>query len=452
VTYQPHPLAPEKSAAQFAARRLDDPGLKNFIATNAPGKFAGWPLPKWNLDSLTLAAFYFHPDFAVARAQWQVAVSGLRTAGARPNPTVGFTPAYDAQIPGNYSPWLLPVNFDLPVETAGKRGKRLVEAAAAAESARWTFAAAAWQIRNGVRTSLLDFKTAGRRAELLERQFAAQTEITQCAHGRFAAGEISRPEWLTAQAALHKAQLDLLDAHARKMAARSRLAEALGVPEAALAGPSVDFVFTEAVTPLTVDEARRIALRARPDLQAALADYAAAESELQLQIAKQWPDLHLGPAYAWNSGNTGDSQWSLGLTLELPVLNQNQGPIAEAKARRSLSAAKFLQLQSQIIAQVSRAVVGWQSAQAQLKVSGEMLAAAKKQAQSVTIQFQAGAVAKADLAGAERELLTAQLAQLDSETAAQTALAALEDALQQPSENFDIVKMLSLSPDQSSQP
>ncbi len=86
--FESRPLAPEKSAAQLDARRLDDAGLRNFVSRNSGGETNNWPPPKWDLNSLTRAAFYFHPDLAVARAQWRVADASVKTAGGRPNPTV----------------------------------------------------------------------------------------------------------------------------------------------------------------------------------------------------------------------------------------------------------------------------------------------------------------------------------------------------------------------------
>lgn len=431
--FESQPLAPEKSAAQFDARRLDDAGLKRFLEQNLRREITALPKTNWDLPELTLVAFYFHPSLEVARAQWLVATAGLKTAGARPNPSVTVTPGYDSGIPGNYSPWLVPVSFDVPIETAGKRGKRLAEAEKISESARWNFVSAAWQIRSGVRASLLDFTVAGRRADLLQKQFAAQTEIVRLMQGRFEAGGISRPELATAQIALHKTQMDLSDAESKKSDARSHLAEALGVSPAALAGENFDFDFSIAdFNQLTAAEARQKALKSRADILAALADYAAAEADLQLQVAKQYPDLHLGPGYAWNSGNAGDSQWSLGLTLELPILDQNQGPIAEAEAHRKLSAAKFVELQTQVIGAIDRAVAGWRVAQEQLQTGNELLAAEQQQQKSAQAQIEAGAADQLDSLNAQLELRSAQLAQLANETSRQQALGQLEDALQSP--------------------
>jgi outer membrane protein TolC len=431
--FQPQPLAPEKTATQLESRRLDDAGLKKFLEQNLGCKLQNWPETNWNFQELTLVAFYFHPGLEVARDQWLVAQVGLKTAGARPNPSVSVAPGYDSQIPGNYSPWLVPVTFDLPIETAGKHGKRVAEAEKVAESARWYFVSAIWKIRSDVRASLLDFIIAGQRADLLQKQFSAQQQILKLLRQRFDAGEISRPELTTAQIALNRTLLDLSDAQSKKSDARSHLAEALGLTEAALDGEELAFDFsTGGAEALTSAEARSIALRSRADILGALADYAAAEDDLQLEVAKQYPDLHLGPGYAWNNGNAGDNQWSLGLTLELPILDQNQGPIAEAGARRELAAAKFIELQSQVIGEIDRAVSGFRVAEEQLKTGIELLAAEQQQQKSAQAQLDVGAADQLDSLNAQLELESASLAQLENETQLQEAVGRLEDALQSP--------------------
>lgn len=431
--FEPQPISPAKTAAQFDARRLDNAGLNEFLTQQLRNPPPHWPLEKWDLNSLTLAAFYFHTDLEVARAQWRVAEASALTAGARPNPSISFSPGYDGGIPGNYSPWLIPVTFDVPIETAGKRGKRIAEAEKVAESARWSFVTAAWQVRSNVRDSLLDFQMAGRRAVLLQKQFAAQTEIVKQLQQRLDAGAIARPELTTAQIALNKSQLDLSAAQAKRAAARSRLAQALGISLAALDDVKLEADFsTKVPAALTTADARSVALRSRADILGALADYAAAEADLRLQVAKQYPDLHLGPAYAWNSGNAGDSQWSLGVTLELPILDQNQGPIAEAEARRKLAAAKFVALQAQVSGAIDRAVAGLTAARKQLQTGATVLAAAEAQQKFVAAQVQAGAAERLDLSSAEIELNTVRLAQLDGEAELQSAIGALEDALQSP--------------------
>ncbi len=434
--YQPQPLVPEKTAAQLESRRLNDDGLKKSLEENLGHPLPTWPETNWNFQELTLVAFYFHPSLGVARAQWLVATAGIKTAGARPNPTLAVTPEYNATtfVP---SPWSPAVNFDLPIETMGKRGKRITEAEKVAEAAHWNFVSAAWQIRSGVRNGLLDLQIAGQRAGLLQQQFAAQTEIVRLLQQRFDAGEIARPDLTVAQIAWHKTQQDLRDAQSAKSNADSHLAEALGVTAAALDGVSFE-VEPSAIDAarLTSVEARRVVLRSRADILAALADYAAAEADLRLEIAKQFPDVHLNPGYQFDQG---DSKWSLGLTLDLPILNQNQGPITEAGARRKLAAAKFIELQAQVIGEIDRAVAGFHLALEQLQTGEKLVAAEMQQQKSAEAQVKAGTGDQLDLLNAQLESATVALSQLDSEAKLQASLGALEDALQCPAGSFAAV-------------
>ena len=448
--FEPKPLSPEKSAAQLEARRLDAAGLKKFLEQNPGGELKNWPKKNWNLQELTLAAFYFHPSLEVARAQWRVAEAGIKIAGGRPNPTLTVTPEYNTTtlVP---SPWGPAVNFDVPIETMGKRGKRIAEAQKISESARFSFISAAWQIRSGVRGSLLDFKMAGRRAELLQKQFAAQQQIVERLRQRFDAGAISRAELTPPQIALNKTQIDLNDAQSKQAEARSRLAEALGLSAAALDGGEFNFDFSaRGVKQLTSAEARRVALQSRSDILAALADYAAAEADLRLEIAKQFPDVHLNPGYQFDQG---DNKWSLGLTVELPILNQNQGAIAEAEARRKLSAAKFVALQAQAIGEIDRAVAGWRVAGEQLKTGNSLFDAEQQQQKSAEAQLAAGAADQLDLLNAQLELDNAALTQLDGEAKLQAALGALENALQRPADSIAAVieKISTENPNPSSE-
>jgi outer membrane protein TolC len=239
---------------------------------------------------------------------------------------------------------------------------------------------------------------------------------------------------------LHKTQLDLSGAESKRADALSRLAQAVGVSLAALNGVNLEFDFSagdvDAQEALTSAEARGVALRGRADILGALADYAATEADLQLQIAKQYPDVHLGPGYAWNNGNASDNQWTLGATLELPILDQNRGPIAEAEAQRKLAAAKFAALQAQVCGQIDRAVASVRVAREQLRTGQKLLDAEQRQLKSAEAQLQAGAGDRQDLLNAQLESASAALTQLDNEERLQSALGSLEDALQSPGDQL----------------
>jgi outer membrane protein TolC len=431
--FQPKPLSPQQNAALLEDRSLTNEALKEFVETNSHRAFSAWPTTNWDFDTLSWAAFYYHPSLEVARAQWAVARGGETTAAQRPNPTLTVTPGYDTttKIP---SPWFPLTFLDIPIETAGKRKYRKAEAAHKSEAARWNVATVAWQVRSDLRAALIELTVADQRAGLLQREVELQQRVVELLQAQVRAGALAGSEAATFRIALIKARLDLIDAQRQAVEARTRVAEAVGVPLRALEGIKLGFTGLEAlelVNQMASAEARRDALQSRPDILEGLAEYAAAESALQLEIAKQYPDVHLQPGYQYDQG---DNKWTLGLVVDLPILNQNQGPIAEAEARRVETAARFNALQAKVLADIDRAAESVRLAQRNSLTLRTLVEEQNARLNDVAAQAKVGAVDQLELLHAQVESLTTELAQLDGRLKFQQSVGALEDAVHRPFE------------------
>jgi outer membrane protein TolC len=438
VHYAAKPLAPDQALIGLEARSLADDGLQKFIATNAPDTAQEWPRRSWDLRLLTLAAFYFHPSLDIARAQWAVARGGESIAGARPNPVLSVVPGYSANPAKGVSPWFPSVTLDVPLETAGKRGHRIMHAQQMSEISRLNISIAALAVRSGVRVALVDYATARTRAELLARNVLLQQRVTELLEQRFAAGAVSAIEVSPARIALVKLRAEIADARRREAEARARISESLGLPARALDGVELTFDLSQtADTAWLSTEARRQALLGRADILALLAEYAASESALQLEIAKQYPDLHFSPGYQYDQG---ENKWSLGLSVELPVLYRNQGGIVEARARRDQTAARFLAQQAKVISEIDRALLNRTAAIEQLRQVDELVSAERQQIDQLETSFKAGAADQFDLASARVEFATTELARLDALAKQQQAIGLLEDALQRPFDGLSTVE------------
>ena len=432
VRFQPQPLSPAETSAGLESRSLDNPGLKVFLEKNLNRELSTWPAAKWGFEMLTLAAFYYQPSLDVARAVWAEARAGIVTAGARPNPSVGFSPQYVFN-PGPDPAWVQTLNLDWPIETAGKRGARGAQARHLSESARLDIAATAWQVRSQLRSSLIDFASATRREALLRKQIAVQEQVVAALEQRRDAGALASSEITPARLLLQKARMDLSEAQRQQAEAHARVAEAIGVPMSALNGVEVAFDLTALpadLDHLTSSEVRRQALQGRADVLAALSDYAASESALQLEIAKQYPDVHLNTGYEYDQGL---QKWgTLGFGVDLPLMNRNEGPIAQAEARRKQAAARFEALQAKVIADIDRSLVVYQVAARSRAGAEALLATQRKQQESVEQQLKAGAADRLDVLTSQLELATSELAVEDGQTKLHQALGALEDAVQRP--------------------
>ncbi len=428
--YHPRPLSPAASLEDFEARRLDAPAFGEFLQSRQVA--VRFPPASWDLQSLTLAAFYYSPALDVARAQWGVARGGVITAGGRPNPSLTAGIGYNATTPASeITPWIPEALLDLPIEVAGKRGIRIAQARQLSEAARQNIITAAWQVRSRVRLAFLDLYVSRMLADsLLARQVSIQTDIVRILELQLSVGEVSPFEVTQARIALANSRLALLDAAQTRVRARSELADAIGVPPAALDSVQMSFGgFSEVAAALPPDEIRRRALVSRSDILTALAEYEASQRALQLEVRKQYPDINLGPGYQLDQT---DSKWTLGLTLALPLLNRNKGPIAEAEARREESAARFLALQSRVLGEVESAVSTSQSAVAQVGTSDSLLTDLSRQERTAELSYNTGEISRLELLGLQSELVTTAINRLDAQSRAQQAIGRLEDAIQSP--------------------
>jgi cobalt-zinc-cadmium efflux system outer membrane protein len=430
ATYHPKPISPLQTASSFESRTLADANLKEFLQKNLHHEISPWPQGLWDFQTLTLVAFYYHPDLDVARARWGIAQAGVITAGQRPNPSVGFIPQYSVNAASGVSPWILSLTFDIPIETAGKRGYRIAQAKHLSEAARLNFATVAWQVRSRLRKSLLSFYAADQTEIILKRELAIEEDLVKLMERRLAVGEVSQPDVTLAHISLDQVRVSLREVEKQKAEARVQIASALGLPVIALNGVEIAFAFLERFPPeIPSADVQRQALLNRADILSALSDYAASQSALQLQIAKQYPDIHLGPGYEYDQG---ENKWAIGVSVTLPIFNQNQGPIAEAEARRKGAEARFIALQAQVIGEVDGALAGYRTALRKLEVADSLVSDKEKQLRSVQSMFKVGEADRLTLLGARLELDTTTLSRLNAFVESQQSLGLLEDALQRP--------------------
>jgi outer membrane protein TolC len=414
------------------SRSLDDPGLRAFLESELGEPLPEWPLRRWSVETLTLAALYFRPALEVARAQAKLAAAAIRSAGARPNPTLSIAPEFNSSTRSAVSPWLAAIHLDWPIETAGKRRHRIDRAEAPAAAARLAASGEAWRVRREIEAVTIDWDAAGRRLSSLRREVATAGRFARLLEERVARGAVSAAELAPIRSRLLESGVQLAAEEAASAILRARLAEVLGVPESACeaiepfraAAPSAPTLGT-----IQRDEALRLSLQQRADVLAALADYAASEAALELELARQVPDLHVGPGYGFDQGQ---NKWSVGISVDLPLLDQNQGPIGEAAAARAASAARFVATQASAIAAVERALAGREGARAQHQRVREREADLAANLRRVRAAVELGALDRAAELAAQLDQIRAQRAVVDADAGFQQALADLEAALGAP--------------------
>ncbi|MCE9520688.1 MAG: TolC family protein, partial [Verrucomicrobia bacterium] len=150
---------------------------------------------------------------------------------------------------------------------------------------------------------------------------------------------------------------------------------------------------------------------------------------LRWEIAKQFPDLHLNPGYALDAG---ENKWTLGIGLNLPILNQNQGAIGEAEAKRKEAAAIFESVQAKVLAEYDRAATTLAAVRTKLSTTDALLEEQARQIASEERLIKGGSGDRSALLSANVERASTLAARADAIAEIQAALGALEDATQTP--------------------
>jgi outer membrane protein TolC len=385
------------------------------------------------LTTLTLAALYYHPNLDLARARLAEARAGVTTAGQVPNPSLSFEElSYRPGVSGS-SAWTIAPVINFLIETFGKRRSRTKEAQALAEAAHEDLRTVSWQVRGGVRDALMNLWAAQHTLALAQQRLDLQGQLVTLLEHRLAAGAASALDVARERTNRNQVNLAVRDAERQGVLARTQLAEAIGIPLATLDGVDLSFAALEQPeqpgADVSTGELRRTALVNRSDVQALLAQYGAAESALALQIANQYPNITLSPGYGYD---TGQHKYLLLPAADLPVFNQNQGPIAAAFAGRDAAAARFTGLQTRVIDAVDGAAAEYQAATRTLASAAALLADEQDRERRTSRWFQAGEADRPALLTAQLERLTAEQSQFDVLVQQRHALGAVEDALQHP--------------------
>jgi outer membrane protein, heavy metal efflux system len=430
ASYAPKPLAPATTAASLERRTLDEPRLAAFIAAAASS--TGGRAEGWDVSTLTLAALYYHPDIEISRTRLALAKAGITTAGQVPNPTLTFSPANAVLANEAVAPLTIGVLVTFVIETFGKRDARIAQAQNLGEAARQDLATAAWQVRAGVRTALLDLWASNGRLRLAQKRRALQEQIVALLERRFTAGDSSALDVARERINLSQVTIAARDAERQSAEARARLAAAVGVPVRAIDQVKLDLGAFDnppnAPDPHQISEGwlRQQALLERTDVLGLLAEYDAAQSALRLEVAKQYPDIKVGPGYTFDRG---DNLYAFELLMDLPIFNQNQGQVSQAEARRREAAAKLVALQAKIIGDIDRAHAAYRGAQRTLATADALLQSQARRRQQLDRAYQLGEVDRLAPLTADLEQEVVQLAHYEALVQQRESLAAVEDAL-----------------------
>jgi cobalt-zinc-cadmium efflux system outer membrane protein len=395
--YEPAPVDPAVHPAAYRGRRLNDSALVAVVS-----RHAGAPqVETWTDRQLAVAALVSRAELEAARRSWLAARAGVRTAGARPAP--GVEGQVERAFSGNRgeSPWVVSLTALFTIELGGKRAARVQHAWAREAIAESDLIQGAIVTRARVRSAAV---TVVHAEEILSETARIHQELESVAElerGRFQEASMESSELARTGAELALARADVAAAEREVIAARAALAGTVAVPTSTLhsvrvvVAPPQGCAWADSVGP---DSLLGLAALRRPEVTRALGQYALAESEVRMQVARQRPDLELGPGYIFDQGI---HRWTLGFALPALLGFRNRAPIEEAQAARAAAAAHVDEVQDAVLAQAGEALEGCRAARTESAVADSVGAAAAELVAIARARYERGETGRLDQARAE---------------------------------------------------
>lgn len=336
-SYAPKPLDLPGHLAAFLDRTPDSPQVEAF-ATRLTSSTSPSSAPFSLLDGATCAeaesvALVFNADLRLARLRAGVMQASADNAGRWEDPTLGVDLTRIVQ--GTPHPWkvfssiglTLPLSGRLEIEKQRAGFEHAVELARVAQRE--------WDIRIELRRAWIDWSSLDIQLTTSRAFSTLVDQVLSVVDAMEQAGEMARTE-------SRLFRIEKATRLAESAALQSRLDQSLlrikhlmGLsPDANLELTSNGFADMLASSEPPLDPAQ---LETRnPSMTVARTEYDVAEKTLELEIRKQYPDLHIGPGYGREDGQ---DQVLLGLSIPLPLLNGNRQAIATAIAAREASKA-----------------------------------------------------------------------------------------------------------------
>ena len=319
-----------------------------------PGEFslpAGVSLEDGLSDDEAVAlALWNNARFQADLATLGFARADLIEANMLPNPV------FSLLFP--VGPKLLEMKLNAPIEALWQRPHRVAAAKRDAQSAAENLIAHGLGLIRDVQTTYTDLWLAQEQARLAREEAQLRVEIDNLAQSRLRAGDISE----LAASAAHVDSLRAGDAVVRfskeALVLRQRLSALLGLGSDNTAF-ELTLQDTAPQTAVSVDEMLEMACAARPDLRAA---------ELKIEAAGQrigWEKSKVYNFIATIDGkDKGEDHLTIGpgFQVEIPILNQNNGRIARAKAELEQAARQYEAVRQSIMLQVREAHTQYVSA------------------------------------------------------------------------------------------
>jgi cobalt-zinc-cadmium efflux system outer membrane protein len=346
-------------------------------------------------------------DLQAARHAVESARARLLQAGLRTNPRLDIAAKNDL-IFGNKGEYTASIGISQQFSVTNRIAHQKDIARVDVDLALAEIRQAELKLAGDIASQFYRVLALNRQIEVRERLIDVDQKLVLGTRNRFKAAEVSELDVNAAQLEL----LRLTQEHAlllnQRMAQLSQLNQLLGRP--AIQVIELDDTLPDSKSLPGLTEQQRQALALRPDLRFALLNADRARADQSLARAQRWEDWTVGVGLEQGRrvieglpSQGSDRALGLSLSIPLPLLNKNQGRIAETAAVEAQADARIEALKFSISNEVASAYAEAERLQQVISEYQNMLPLSERNAHLAQQGYDQGLVSIVEVVQAQRQ-------------------------------------------------
>jgi outer membrane protein, heavy metal efflux system len=392
------------------------------------------PITQLTMDEAVRLAIARNQTLQAQRLTVEASKADEITAGLKPNPSLSLSASGFPVSPSLFTPDYIKntLTYDVGAgylfERGGKRRNRILVAQNTTDVTSKTVLEAERQLRFQTVQAFINVLLAKSTLDLAQQNLQNFSQVVEVNRQRVQSGDLAEAEFYKISLQKLQFQQDVSAAQVGLVQARASLRQFVGFEAVA-----EDFEplgqLIHAARPLNLDDLKRAALDARPDLQAARGGVTLAKNTLVLQQSIAKRDVSASVDYARNDVGPYSSL-SVGASIDLPIHDRNQGNIAKSEVQIRQATASERAAEYLVLTDVTNAYAGWQTADQVVKLYESGYVDQAKQSLDISqYVFQRGGGSLLDLLDAERTYRDTQLGYRQALAAYMTSVAQLNLAV-----------------------
>jgi cobalt-zinc-cadmium efflux system outer membrane protein len=329
----------------------DAESFSKFI--NTLGQDISPSIDGWNTDNLLASLYFYNTKIKTAERQYQTIKSDEVIAKFRPQSSLGIEVGSGNGANDDLSKDVEGLGVMFPLETANKRLIRYEIALNTSQSAYEDYRLLSWNERLTLIKALTQYAFNIKKINAVKNELFSRQSVYLMTKKRLETGIEDAIKLQQSKIALQITENTLKNLQLNQLNIRKQIAQNAGIKIQHLEKNPIlaDDIINNLMSRMeTINEkdfslTREQAIQSRIDLRRDLADYAKAEANLKLEVAKQYPDIKFSPAYLYDFG---DKIWTLGISTLIPNLEKNKALIAKAENFRESESSRIIDLQLSI--------------------------------------------------------------------------------------------------------